>query len=134
MDPIIAAAPSAWLEKPGGDHVQIKGTCPIGRAPTNEVVLRDEKVSRRHAFVQAQESHEFCLVDLGSSNASYLNSRRVTQRTRLRDGDQVSIGSARLLFRQPTTIHSTAAHDNAAEQTIQDIKSTPCWQIGRAHV
>lgn len=129
MDPTHASLVSAWLQKPNGDQVPIKGTCSIGRAPTNEVVLPDEKVSRRHAFVQAQEAHEFWLVDLGSINGSYLNGRRVTQPIRLRDQDQIDIGATRLAFRQPTTIQVSAPRGDAAEQTIQDIKSAPCWLL-----
>src|SRR5262249_3620777 len=63
----------AWLEQTNIGRVEISGTCSIGRAPSNQVVLMDDKVSRRHAVIHAQDVEEFWLVDLGSSNGTYLN-------------------------------------------------------------
>ena len=77
-----------WLEQVDGGRVEIQGTCSLGRAPSNQFVLRDEKVSRRHAIVHAQGQNEFWLVDLGSSNGTYVNGRRVAQPIQLRDRER----------------------------------------------
>src|SRR4029077_16510069 len=70
----------------------------IGRDPSNDVVLPDAMVSRRHAVIEYRGSQYF-LSDCNSSNGSLVNGARVSERN-LRDGDLVAIGTARLLFRE----------------------------------
>jgi adenylate cyclase len=120
---------AAWLERVGIDPVTIRGTCSIGRAPSNQIVLADEKVSRRHAFIHAQDRSEFWLVDLGSSNGTYLNGRRVTQSIALRDHDRIEIGPFTLLFRQPQASRAAAVEPVEIDKTIRDIKSVHCWLL-----
>ncbi len=66
----------------------------IGRLPGCEVVLSDTNVSRRHAQV-ALEDGEVLVTDLGSTNGTFVNGRRVT-RAAMRPGDELSIGTSRL--------------------------------------
>jgi len=69
----------------------------IGRDPSNDLVLPDAMVSRRHAVIEYRGS-QYYLRDCNSSNGSLVNGDRVSERN-LRDGDLVAIGTARLLFR-----------------------------------
>ena len=69
----------------------------IGRDPSNDLVLPDAMVSRRHAVVE-QRGSQFFLRDCNSANGSVVNGDRVSERG-LRDGDLVALGSMRLLFR-----------------------------------
>ena len=69
----------------------------IGRDPSNDLVLPDAMVSRRHAVVEWRGG-QFFIRDCNSSNGSLVNGDRVRERG-LRDGDLVAIGTARLLFR-----------------------------------
>lgn len=69
----------------------------IGRDPSNDVVLPDAMVSRRHAVIEWRGS-QYYLRDCNSSNGSLVNGDKVSERN-LRDGDLVAIGTARLLFR-----------------------------------
>jgi uncharacterized RDD family membrane protein YckC len=69
----------------------------IGRDPSNDLVLPDAMVSRRHAVVEWRGS-QFYIRDCNSSNGSLVNGDRVSEKG-LRDGDLVAIGTARLLFR-----------------------------------
>jgi uncharacterized RDD family membrane protein YckC len=69
----------------------------IGRDPSNDLVLPDSMVSRRHAVVE-HRGGLFVLRDCSSANGSVVNGDRVSERS-LRDGDLVAIGSMRLLFR-----------------------------------
>ncbi|HXJ58741.1 MAG TPA: adenylate/guanylate cyclase domain-containing protein [Verrucomicrobiae bacterium] len=120
---------SAWLEPTGaakGTPTPIRGTCSLGRSANNQVVLPDDKVSRRHAMINVQGQGEFWLVDLGSSNGTYLNSRRVGQPCRLTDGDRIEISSFSFVFRQKKA-SANPDTDRTTEKTIQDIRSMNCW-------
>lgn len=68
----------------------------IGREEGNVLRLNDERVSRYHAKVQAEDS-DIILTDLDSTNGTRVNGASVQIR-RLRAGDQVSIGRTMLLF------------------------------------
>ena len=70
----------------------------IGRDPSNDLVLPDAMVSRRHSVIEHRGS-QFFLRDCTSANGSVVNGDRVSERG-LRDGDLVAIGSMRLLFRE----------------------------------
>jgi adenylate cyclase len=80
-------------------------------------VLSDAKVSRRHALIQAQKQYEFWLLDLGSSNGTYLNGHRVTQPMLLRDRDHIEVGPFRLIFRQSKSSQPDP-QQSTADQTI----------------
>jgi adenylate cyclase len=58
-----------------------------------------------HALIQVQNIGEFWLVDLGSSNGTFLNKRRVHQPVRLHDQDKIFIGGRRLFFGNQTRFH-----------------------------
>jgi uncharacterized RDD family membrane protein YckC len=79
----------------------------IGRDPSNDLVLPDAMVSRRHAVIEYRGSQYF-LRDCNSSNGSLVNGDRVSERT-LRDGDLVAIGTARLLFREDVEVEDAGA-------------------------
>jgi pSer/pThr/pTyr-binding forkhead associated (FHA) protein/uncharacterized RDD family membrane protein YckC len=71
----------------------------IGRDPTNDVVIPDALVSRRHARILF-DGREYLFHDCESSNGSLLNGDRVSER-KLSDGDVLWLGASRLLFRAP---------------------------------
>lgn len=68
----------------------------VGRDPSNPVQLHDTEVSRRHAELR-REGRAYLLVDLSSSNGTFINGERIDRRT-LSSGDQVQIGSTLLLY------------------------------------
>jgi predicted component of type VI protein secretion system len=68
----------------------------IGREEGNGLRLNDERVSRYHAKVQAEDG-DVILTDLDSTNGTRVNGNAVQIR-RLRAGDQLSIGRTMLLF------------------------------------
>lgn len=69
----------------------------IGRDPSNDLVLSDSMVSRRHAILE-QRDEIFVLRDNNSSNGTMVNGDKVDAEKTLRDGDLLAIGSSRLLF------------------------------------
>jgi hypothetical protein len=115
---IAANVPDAELEKPDGTRIRLRSTCTLGRGSSSDIVLGDAKVSRRHALIQAQKQYEFWLLDLGSSNGTYVNGRRITQPVLLRDRDQIEVGPFRLIFRQAKSASPTRSQETTADQTI----------------
>jgi adenylate cyclase len=68
----------------------------LGRHPSNTLRLVDREVSKEHATIE-RVGRDFVLRDLGSSNGTFVNGKRVTE-LRLRDGDEISLGTSRLTF------------------------------------
>lgn len=68
----------------------------IGRDPDCEVVLDDTLVSRRHTQVEQREDGRFYVSDLGSTNGTLLNGRRITGAEPVTSRDTIQVGSARI--------------------------------------
>jgi adenylate cyclase len=117
----------AWLEG-SGDKYPIRGDCSIGRSPKNSIFLDSQKVSRRHAIINAQNMGEFWLIDLGSSNGTYLNNRRIQQAVKLSDHDQIVIGDSIFIFHHPEQDAENYL-TSVAERTIRQIENIPCWLL-----
>ncbi|QDU25734.1 Sensor protein ZraS [Anatilimnocola aggregata] len=74
----------------------------LGRDESNRIQLADNEVSRRHAEVRDSLTSEgepggYCVVDLQSSNGTYVNDQRIGEHY-LRTGDRLLIGRTLLLF------------------------------------
>lgn len=74
----------------------ISGRSRIGRSEESEIVLLDPGVSRAHAVVEVNGAAAM-VRDLGSTNGTFVNGRRVEGEA-LRDGDELRVGSTRLRF------------------------------------
>jgi pSer/pThr/pTyr-binding forkhead associated (FHA) protein len=83
----------AWLSSRSHPPVPLaEGTkVLLGRGQDCGLVLDHSAVSRRHAGLQVHGGR-ILLVDLGSSNGTLVNSRRVTQTLELRIGDRIELG------------------------------------------
>ena len=119
----------AWLECEDASTVPVSASCAIGRAPINQLVLADDKVSRKHALIHRQGDNEYWLVDLGSSNGTYLDGRRVSQPMALCDGSVVRIGPAAFVFRMSAGPAAPKNEPHWSERTVHDIRIVPCWLL-----
>ncbi len=117
-----------WLEATDGKRFPIQGNLSIGRSPKNLLVLDSPKVSRRHGIINVQNVGEFWLIDLGSSNGTFLSKRRVHQPVQLCDQDQIIIGDYVFTFRQPIEI-TDETKTTFIQQTIREIENVPCWLL-----
>jgi hypothetical protein len=80
------------------EHISIaRSPVSIGRLSTNDVVLSDSNVSRRHAELR-NDGGSWVLVDLGSTNGTVVNGK-LAKEHRLTDGDRITFGTSRLQFR-----------------------------------
>ncbi|MDA0374938.1 MAG: FHA domain-containing protein [Planctomycetota bacterium] len=84
----------------------------LGRRPDAGLVLRDEKCSGHHAEVVLEDGRHV-LRDLGSTNGTTLDSRRVTEVV-LSAGDVFSVGRVRIVFRSAEA-PASAGGDAGAE-------------------
>jgi ABC-type multidrug transport system ATPase subunit len=94
-----------------------KRTVRIGRAPDNDIVVKDLMASRHHAELRTTETGEFEVVDLDSSNGTYVNGRAV-ERCVIGPTDLVGIGQTsfqlegdRLVERGDAQSGAFTAHD-----------------------
>jgi len=79
-----------------GMAFMVKGTMSFGRAESSTVTIKDAKVSRQHAQIQ-QQGNEYILVDLNSSNGTYVNGERIEEHV-LSNGDEIEIGDCIMQF------------------------------------
>jgi hypothetical protein len=107
----VAAQPAAVVRAPtrgvlmvvsgarAGQRVDV-GAQPvsIGKGPATLHITDDPAVSTRHAEV-ALRGGAFVVTDLGSTNGTFVNNTRITQPTRLGDGDLLRFGQTQMKFR-----------------------------------
>ena len=71
----------------------------IGRAETLPMQILDDLVSRKHVRIQYDENaNEHYAEDMDSRHGVFINNRRISERTALKEGDQICIGETTLLF------------------------------------
>lgn len=76
-----------------------KGKIVIGRAENLPMQVVDEKASRKHIQIRFEESDStFRVVDMGSSNGTIVAGKKITEEAILRDGDEIEVGTTKLLF------------------------------------
>jgi pSer/pThr/pTyr-binding forkhead associated (FHA) protein len=74
-----------------GLEVEVTDVMVLGRSDEADLVLEDPYASDFHMRLVAQEGG-IMLHDLGSTNGTYVNGRRVTAPTELRRGDNIQVG------------------------------------------
>jgi hypothetical protein len=75
-----------------GEVIPIPAEVTVGRGGGCGIVLADDTyVSTTHARLYQQNSQAF-VEDLGSTNGTFVNGKRLTSPTRLKRGDQVQFG------------------------------------------
>lgn len=70
----------------------------IGRAPENDVVVRDGYVSRRHCAIVVHSDFRCEIYDTASKNGTILNGSQIHMPTRLQSGDQILMCDCTLTF------------------------------------
>ena len=90
----------------------------IGRDTNNDIVLEDTEVSRRHARLEAR-GRSWVLMDVGSTNGTFLNDRELDSCVKLRGGDRLKIGSQIFKFLTGDDVES-AYHDEIYRLSITD--------------
>ena len=75
-----------------------KNKLTIGRTAHNDIQLKQQFISRRHAVVICDKEHTR-IVDWGSKNGISVNGVRVSEKV-LKSGDQLTVGTAEFRFEE----------------------------------
>jgi adenylate cyclase len=93
--------PRLVIERPGQEQqvFELPPDRPIyvGRAESNDLVLRETSVSRRHAMLSPSLEGAWMVRDLGSANGIFINGKSVKE-TPLKDSDVLAIGEYSLRY------------------------------------
>ena len=95
----VARKARYWLVVNDQKYALSPGDTIIGRDPSCDVWLDVPGVSRHHACIRTTPAGEVILEDRQSTNGTYLGSSRISGPARLRDGDEIHLGSLALTFR-----------------------------------
>ena len=104
------------VEGPGsGADFEFEEAVILGRLDTNDIPIQDAKASREHAKIYKQGG-KFAVVDLNSSNGTFVNGQQITKRV-LEHEDRISIGTVVMVFENP---EEAAAEANAPQRKSLD--------------
>jgi transcriptional regulator with GAF, ATPase, and Fis domain/pSer/pThr/pTyr-binding forkhead associated (FHA) protein len=114
-----------WL--PVGERIS------LGRAPGNQIVIRDERASRNHAEIMPS-ARGWMVRDLGSRNGTYLGSEPLTTDHLLAPGDVLSVGGVELVYHEgeppPESTGSGSLSGTSLGETATAIDQ---WQASITH-
>jgi Protein of unknown function (DUF3662)/FHA domain len=95
--PPRAPRPQVVLEVNGTRH-PLGDRAVVGRGGEADLRINDPGVSRRHAELRFEDAGELVVEDLGSTNGTLVDGRRV-ERSRLHDGATVRVGNTDVVVR-----------------------------------
>ena len=87
--PLVKAVNAPWPER-----------ISVGRARNNDVVLRDNSISKLHALFMLNDGPHVSVVDAGSRNGTRVNGKTIPQgeKAQVRINDRVLLGTVSLLL------------------------------------
>ena len=122
------AAPTLYVSHEGNTLRELTFDLPrmlIGRSEHNDIAIASSYISRHHALLVRHGSATF-LMDLNSTNGTFVNSRRVSNHVLIHD-DVISIGHHRIKFNDPNAIKRVSLEgvefaDTAVMKTVEDMR------------
>ncbi len=98
MPPAVVGKFTFYLKDGGNVYPLHVGMNSVGRLPDNDVIIRDECVSRRHCAVLVHSDLRCELHDVASKNGTLLNGKKIAGPTKLQSGDQLTLCTRKLTF------------------------------------
>lgn len=97
----------------------------IGRVAGNDIVLPTPEVSRSHCMVVLEPGRGAVVSDLGSTNGTFVEGRRVTEPVLLSDHSLLAVGSHTLLYRcgTPEQLARAASLQQEMERAIRYVRA-----------
>ncbi|HEY5928387.1 MAG TPA: GGDEF domain-containing protein [Kofleriaceae bacterium] len=96
-----------------------KGTAVIGRAPTAELRVEDDGISRTHARIRAETGRAW-VEDMGSRNGTFVNGTKIAMTTELRDGDKIQVGRGTIIRFGFQDDLDESFHENLMSSALRD--------------
>lgn len=96
-----------------------RGESMIGRGEGADIRVEDEGVSRHHAKIEVHPGQRPRIVDLGSTNGTFVNAERVEARP-LREGDHIQVGRGTVMVFRRELSAEDAAQQHYYEQATYD--------------
>ena len=76
-----------------GAVIPLNNELSVGRKADNLLILGDKYVSSEHARIYRKNT-DYILQDLGSTNGTLMNKKRVKDRVVIKKGDEIKIGTS----------------------------------------
>ena len=107
------------------DHDEIT----VGRVKGNDVLLPKGNVSKQHARVIVRDGR-YIVSDLKSTNGTYVNHRRITHATLVREGDRIYIGDFILRIDNSVTGETTPEESPTSSRAGRVAKEPTTADLG----
>jgi len=75
----------------------------IGRAEDADIIIHDPFISSKHALIFKRGSR-LMIQDLHSTNGTYLNNKKITRPLRLKENDEITLGTKKFKFLRSETV------------------------------
>src|SRR5512144_1577421 len=99
------------VNEKGGEQRRMdfdKAEVTIGRVQGNDIILAKGNVSKRHSRIVLKDG-KFIIVDLKSTNGTYVNGRKISSPLVIKETDKIYIGDFILTVEETATGHAGAS-------------------------
>lgn len=103
----------------------------IGRSEDCDVRPLSEEVSRRHCAVHVGPA-EVWVEDLGSRNGTFVNGTKITEKTRVKDGDIIRVGALELKVSCSNPAAKAGTEDDVSRWLMADEKPAGMFDTTQA--
>ncbi len=93
----------------------------IGRSPSSDLVIPEERISRQHATI-FKDGAKWVIFDMGSANGTSVNEKPIVK-CELENGDVIGLGELRASFELPNAL-SSAVHQVQFDRTKEKRNKT----------
>src|ERR1700722_14304356 len=92
----------------------------IGRLSSAHLSLEDDRISRIHSVIQVSADNQISILDMGSSEGTFVNGKRVSKGA-LNQGDEITLGVTKLVVEiGPAVAESPSSGVRASPFSVVD--------------
>ena len=108
-----------------GSEIQVRDEFVIGRQASEEGQLgQDAEISREHARI-ARSNGTFTIEDLGSTNGTFVNGRKISKPELLSPGDRIQVGATTLVVQVSVPAAAAASAPDAETRSSSHMITPP---------
>lgn len=126
-----------WLKAMAGalpnQVYTLRGRVVLGRSPDTDIQVDDQQVSRQHACVFERDDGQMMLIDLSSTNGTWLGDRNIREH-KLKSGDLFSIGGSQFLYVEGSCPGEVDPRDEVADGSTLRTEEAAAGSDGLGHV